>query len=262
MLSLNVLIQIVIHLLILPIRTIHPNHCAIWDVVPTFQKNMLDRSLSLPWQTRNMFNWKVHTNKPDCRLSLPSNISVWPPRKPQVYFVILCCEKNMPSDSEDNFLVLTERTFKLQSHHNTYQGSSITLGVLPLFVVNSTSCPMQFNLLFFIEQSWANPGACLRCGSMAAHLLELWVRIPPGAWMSASCECCVLSGVSALGWSLIQRCPAECGVSNWMWMWSLNNEEPWPTNGCCAIKKIEQSQSTDFQLPSSPCTIRKYLLPN
>jgi len=27
-----------------------------------------------------------------------------------------------------------------------------------------------------------------------AHLLRLWVRIPPGAWMSVCCECCVLSG--------------------------------------------------------------------
>jgi hypothetical protein len=34
----------------------------------------------------------------------------------------------------------------------------------------------------------------LRCGSAAVRLLELWVRIPPGAWMSVSCECCVLSG--------------------------------------------------------------------
>jgi hypothetical protein len=25
-------------------------------------------------------------------------------------------------------------------------------------------------------------------------LLGLWVRIPPGAWMSVCCECCVLSG--------------------------------------------------------------------
>ena len=33
-----------------------------------------------------------------------------------------------------------------------------------------------------------------RCGSAAARLLRLWVRIPPGAWMSVSCERCVLSG--------------------------------------------------------------------
>jgi hypothetical protein len=33
-----------------------------------------------------------------------------------------------------------------------------------------------------------------RRGSVAARLLGFWVRIPPGAWMSVSCECCVLSG--------------------------------------------------------------------
>jgi hypothetical protein len=34
----------------------------------------------------------------------------------------------------------------------------------------------------------------LSLGSAAARLLGLWVRIPSGAWMSVSCECCVLSG--------------------------------------------------------------------
>jgi hypothetical protein len=34
----------------------------------------------------------------------------------------------------------------------------------------------------------------LRQGSTAARLLGLWVRVPPRAWMSVSCECCVLSG--------------------------------------------------------------------
>jgi len=34
----------------------------------------------------------------------------------------------------------------------------------------------------------------LRRRSAAARLLRLWVRIPPGAWMSVCCECCVLSG--------------------------------------------------------------------
>ena len=45
--------------------------------------------------------------------------------------------------------------------------------------------------------------------SKAARLLGLQVRIPPGAWMSVCCECCVLSG-SVLS---VQRSPAECGVS-------------------------------------------------
>jgi hypothetical protein len=34
----------------------------------------------------------------------------------------------------------------------------------------------------------------LRRGSAAARLLRLRVRIPPGAWMPVSFECCVLSG--------------------------------------------------------------------
>jgi hypothetical protein len=34
----------------------------------------------------------------------------------------------------------------------------------------------------------------LRRGAAAAPLLGLWVWITPGAWMSVSCECCVLSG--------------------------------------------------------------------
>jgi len=29
---------------------------------------------------------------------------------------------------------------------------------------------------------------------VAARSLGLWVHIPQGAWMSVSCECCVLSG--------------------------------------------------------------------
>ena len=44
-------------------------------------------------------------------------------------------------------------------------------------------------------------------GSAAARLLGLRVRIPPGAWMSFSCECCVLSG-TGLCVGLI-TCPEE-----------------------------------------------------
>ena len=34
----------------------------------------------------------------------------------------------------------------------------------------------------------------LRRRSTTAHPLRLLVRIPPGAWMSVCCECCVLPG--------------------------------------------------------------------
>ena len=39
---------------------------------------------------------------------------------------------------------------------------------------------------------WLSLG--LRRRSADAHLLRLWVRIPPGAWMSVCFECCVLLG--------------------------------------------------------------------
>jgi len=52
-----------------------------------------------------------------------------------------------------------------------------------------------------------------RWGSAAGRFLELWVRIPQGAWTSVSCECCLLSG---RGFSdrpiIVQRSPTECGV--------------------------------------------------
>jgi len=48
----------------------------------------------------------------------------------------------------------------------------------------------------------------LRRGSAAAGLLGLWVRIPPEAWMSVSCEYFVLSGRGLCVW-LITR-PEKC----------------------------------------------------
>jgi hypothetical protein len=35
---------------------------------------------------------------------------------------------------------------------------------------------------------------CSKTWSAAARLLRLWVRIPPGVFMSVPCECCAVSG--------------------------------------------------------------------
>jgi hypothetical protein len=45
----------------------------------------------------------------------------------------------------------------------------------------------------------------VRCGSAVVRLLGLRVRIPPESWVSAYCECCLLSEFSALGWSLVRE---------------------------------------------------------
>jgi len=66
-------------------------------------------------------------------------------------------------------------------------------------------------------------------------LLDLRVRIPPGARMSLSCEYCPLSGVSALGRSLVQRSPIDCCVSECDRATSIQRRL-WPTRGCPAGK--------------------------
>jgi len=53
----------------------------------------------------------------------------------------------------------------------------------------------------------------LRRRSAAAHLLELRVRIPPGAWMSVVSVVCCQVEVSATSQPLVQKNPTDCGVS-------------------------------------------------
>jgi hypothetical protein len=75
----------------------------------------------------------------------------------------------------------------------------------------------------------------LRRGSTAARLVGLRFGIPPGAWMCLSLVivvCCQVE-VSASGWSLIQRIPTECCVSECDRGASIMRR-PWPTRGCCA----------------------------
>jgi hypothetical protein len=77
----------------------------------------------------------------------------------------------------------------------------------------------------------------LRRGSAAARLLGLWVRIPPGhgCLSLVSVVCCQVE-VCATGWSLVQRGPTECGVSECDREASIMRK-PWPTTGCCSMEK-------------------------
>jgi hypothetical protein len=52
----------------------------------------------------------------------------------------------------------------------------------------------------------------LRCRSAAARLLDLHVRIAPGACMSVVSFVCCQVEVSASGRSLVQRSPTDCGA--------------------------------------------------
>jgi hypothetical protein len=64
-----------------------------------------------------------------------------------------------------------------------------------------TSYTSTYLYIYLCRSQWP---CGLRRGSAATRLLGSWVRIPPGAWMSVSCECCCQVEVSATSWSLVQ----------------------------------------------------------
>ena len=79
----------------------------------------------------------------------------------------------------------------------------------------------------------------IRRRSAAARLLRLWVRIPPGAWMSVCCECCVLSGrglSDELDHSSREVLPTV--VRRSVWSRNLVNEEAMAHWGLSLQKKI------------------------
>jgi hypothetical protein len=78
-----------------------------------------------------------------------------------------------------------------------------------------------------------------------ARLLRLWVRIPPGAWMSVclsvlSVEVCHLE-VCSSGWSFFQRSSTDCGVSVCDHESSIMRR-PWPHRGLLPLVKKNSFQ--------------------
>jgi hypothetical protein len=82
---------------------------------------------------------------------------------------------------------------------------------------------------------------------VAARLLRLWVRIPPGAWMFACCECYVLSGrglcdelITRLEESYRLWCVVVCDLE------TSRTSKPWPASGRSTTKKTNQDIATKF----------------
>ena len=112
-------------------------------------------------------------------------------------------------------------------------------------VHRAASAPSRLlkSLSFFYSRSQWPSG--LRRGSVAGRLLRLWVRIPPEAWRSVCCECCVLSG-RGLCDELITRPEEAYRVwCVWVWSWSLENEDALAHWGLsCQEKKYLTSNKT------------------
>ena len=79
-----------------------------------------------------------------------------------------------------------------------------------LALLTDSLLTLPFELLYRIDMPFRSQlPRGLRRGSADARLLKLWFRIPPGAWMSVCCECCVLSG-RGLWDGLITRPEESC----------------------------------------------------
>jgi hypothetical protein len=96
----------------------------------------------------------------------------------------------------------------------------------------------------------------LRCGSSVARLLDLWVRIPLGAWTFVCYECCVLSGRGFCD-ELITRTEE----SYWLWCVVVCDLEtpriwrPWPALGRSATGRSGCVILSDFNFLQSIITI-------
>jgi hypothetical protein len=129
---------------------------------------------------------------------------------------------------------------------------AVTYKAKPLYQILSKMCIQRVKIQFcLLKYCWtymcrSQLPCSLRRRYAAARLLRLWVRIPPGTWMS--CEGCVLSGRS-LWDELITRpeesyrlwCVVVCDLeTSWM-------RGPWPTGrgggGCRTQKKKKKGKN-------------------
>ena len=93
---------------------------------------------------------------------------------------------------------------------------------------------IRFSIIYKCRSRWP---CGLRRDFAAVRLLGLWVRIPPGKWMSVAAKCSVLSS-RGLCVGLITRPEdsTEWGVSECD-LQASKMRRPCPTRGCCALEK-------------------------
>jgi hypothetical protein len=97
---------------------------------------------------------------------------------------------------------------------------------------------LRYKFLIFYAY---NPGAIpvvARCKAWGCKrsLAGVAVSILAGAWMSLVSVVYCQVQVCASGWSVVQRCPTECGVYEFDREASIMRRS-WPIRGCLAIKK-------------------------
>jgi len=89
------------------------------------------------------------------------------------------------------------------------------------------------------------------CGSEAARMLGLWVRIPPGTWMTGSSECYVFSGRGLCDGPITRPEDSYRLWCVWVWCRALTMRRPWPTGGLSRHKKNRCITAIKFRLIQS-----------
>ena len=96
-------------------------------------------------------------------------------------------------DPEDGGSTIYRNIWKYSPKHTTLHNWRYVSLAKPLWEPQMSRFPWWFIIRNSMKMPVQWPRG-LRCRSAAAHLLRLWVRIPPRAWMSVCRDCCVLSG--------------------------------------------------------------------
>ena len=93
--------------------------------------------------------------------------------------------------SFSEFIHFPFTAFLARRELHTVRGRSCSVSSNINVVLRSKRNYFYYYNYYYCRSQWPRG---LRPRSAAARLLRLWVRIPPEAWMSVCCECCVLSG--------------------------------------------------------------------
>jgi hypothetical protein len=109
-------------------------------------------------------------------------------------------------------------------------------------IISRNSCTVCCTSGVLHRSQWSRG---IKQGFSALRLLGLRLRIPPGTWMSVSCECCVFQSRD-FGVGLITRPEESYRVwCVWVWSWKFDNAKAVARSGLSR----QEGGGTGVQIP-------------
>jgi len=190
-----------------------------------FRQTLLCQSIKIPYESTHSC-YITDVIRVTAHLDKQETTGVLKDRIHNLLLDFFCIANRWLHGTQTSCCNMANKSAKNQQHSfffiNYYLGEKLHM------ICNCNEVYIYMKCIFSESQSqWPR---CLKRRSEAARLLRMWVRIPPGARMSVSCECCVLSGTGFCD-KLITRpeesyrlwCVVVCNLeTSWM-------RRPWPT---------------------------------